>query len=119
MYHNYSKMKKFILFFLILFPINLNAHDYSSSFKVNENCYQVNKKETYIKGNDLEYGYLHKWKEYKKINCNNHIEGPNDQVIRINQINNIFIEKFKTLKQWINEKYSNKFLTYPVKDIEN
>ena len=112
-------MKKSILFLILLLPINVNAHDYSSSFKFNDKCYQVKKNETYIKGNDIEYGYLHKWKEYKQINCNKHVEGTKDKIIKVNRTNNIFMKKFENLKLWINEKYSNKFLTYPDKNLEN
>ena len=112
-------MKQTILFILLLFPLKVNAHDYSSSFKVNDKCYQVKKNETYIKGNDIEYGYLHKWKEYKQINCNKHIDGTKEKIIKLNLINNIFKEKYENLKIWINEKYSNKFSNKPYKNSEN
>ena len=106
-------MKQTILFILLLFPLKVNAHDYSSSFKVNDKCYQVKKNETYIKGNDIEYGYLHKWKEYNQINCNKHIDGNKEQIIKVNQITNIFREKYENLKLWFNKKYSNKFSNKP------
>jgi len=112
-------MKKSILLIFLLLPLNVLSHNYSSTFKVNDICYKVKKNETYIRGNDIEYGYLQKWKEYKKINCNEHIDATKDQIIKVNLINNIFREKYENLKLWINEKYSNKFSNKSYKHSKN
>ena len=112
-------MKKTLLILLLLFPNLVSSHDYSSSFKVNDKCYEINKKEDYIKGNNIKYGYLHKWTEYKQINCRKHIEGNKNHIIKINQISNLSLDKFKDIKLWINQKFFNKLFIFQEKNIEN
>ena len=104
-------MKKTMFVLLLLLPNIVSSHNYSSSFKVNDKCYEINKKEDYIKGNKIKYGYLHKWTEYKQINCKKHIQGNKNHIIKINQISNLSLDKFKEIKLWIDQKFPNKIFT--------
>ena len=99
-------MKPIFLLMLLFSTTNVNSHNYTSTFKVNDKCFKVLKKESHIKGNENKHGYLHKWEEYKPINCKKHIEESHKNM-EIKKIKNFLVDKYQNLKAWLKEKNLN------------
>ena len=83
-------MKPIFLLMLLFSTTNVNSHNYTSTFKGNEN----------------KHGYLYKWEEYKPINCKKHIEESHKNM-EIKKIKNFLVGKYQNLKTWLKEKNFN------------